>query len=218
MIAWDYNLAFGGMGGANRGGTSTTGTASATSYVNYPIDDPLLSGDMESRPMLAWIFENEEYTQMYHEIMREFIDSYFVSGEFEAFMSDTIALISPYVEKDPTAFCTYEEFQTAAQTLKEFCLLRAESIDGQLDGIIPSTSEGQAADSSALIDASDLDISAMGSNSMGFGMARGGMGNRGQQPMQQGAVVRDGQSVPASTDSENGEQFGNRGQRQGQAK
>ena len=66
------------------------------------------------------------------------------------FFEETLALISPYVEKDPTAFCTYEEFLKGADTLKEFCLLRAESIRGQLDGSIPSTSEGQTADSSAL--------------------------------------------------------------------
>ena len=60
----------------------------------------------------------------------------------------TAALLAPYVQQDPTKFCTYEEFQTAAETLKEFCSLRAQSIAGQLAGTIPATSEGQAADSS----------------------------------------------------------------------
>ena len=60
-------------------------------------------------------------------------------------------MIAPYVEKDPTKFCTYEEFETGAATLSEFCLLRAESVRGQLDGSIPSDSDGQSADSTALI-------------------------------------------------------------------
>ena len=85
-------------------------------------------------------------------------------------------------EKDPTAFCTYEEFLKGAETLKEFCLLRAESIRGQLDGSIPSTSEGQTADSSALIDASHLTVSDMGSQGMGGGngMGFGGWGEKGK--------------------------------------
>ena len=59
--------------------------------------------------------------------------------------------------------------------LETFCLLRAESIAGQLDGTIPATEEGQAADSTALIDASEIDVTAMGSMNAG-----GGMGGRGR--------------------------------------
>ena len=121
--------------------------------------------------MVSWIFSQENYTEAYHKAFADFISSYFESGYFEELFDETIEMISPYVEKDPTAFCTYEEFQSAAETLKEFCLLRAESVKAQLDGTIPSTSSGQAEDSSNLIDASSLDISVMGSNS--FGGARG---------------------------------------------
>lgn len=52
-------------------------------------------------------------------------------------------MLSPYVEKDPTKFCTYEDFEKGAEALKEFCVLRAESVSGQLGGSIPSTSDGQ---------------------------------------------------------------------------
>lgn len=87
-------------------------------------------------------------------------------------MAQTKQLIAPYVEKDPTKFCTYEEFETGIETLEQFCLLRAESVQGQLDGTIPSTSDGQAEGSSALVDASELSISDMGTmnNAMGGGM------------------------------------------------
>lgn len=162
MIPWDYNLAFGGFQGGQ----------DATSMVNYPIDTPVSGGTVDSRPMLAWIFASEEYTQLYHQYFEEFISSYFDSGYFTQMMAQTKALIAPYVEKDPTKFCTYEEFETGIETLEQFCLLRAESIRGQLDGAIPSTSDGQAEDSSALVDASELSISDMGTmnNSMGGGM------------------------------------------------
>ena len=62
--------------------------------------------------MLAWIFESEEYTQLYHEYFSRFISQYFDSGYFEQMFDSVVELISPYVEKDPTAFCTYEEFRT----------------------------------------------------------------------------------------------------------
>lgn len=151
MIPWDYNLAFGGF----------QSSGDAASLVNYPIDTPVSGGSVEDRPMLAWIFASEEYTEQYHEALGKFINEYFDSGYFENMIDSVISMISPYVEKDPTKFCTYEQFQTGAQTLKEFCLLRAESISGQLSGTIGSTSDAQSADT--LIDAGDLKISDMGS-------------------------------------------------------
>ncbi|MBS1348692.1 MAG: spore coat protein CotH, partial [Firmicutes bacterium] len=163
MIPWDYNLAFGGMG--TMGGMS--GTDNATTEVNSPIDSPVSNGDIESRPMIAWIFDSEEYTELYHQYYQQFISDYFDSGYFSEMLNSTLELISTYVAQDPTAFCSYDEFVTAVDTLKEFCLLRAESVSQQLAGTIPSTEEGQQADNSSLIDASHLSLSAMGEFSNG---------------------------------------------------
>ena len=55
------------------------------------------------------------------------------------------------------------------EALEDFCLLRAQSIQGQLEGAIPSTDDGQSADSSSLVDASSVDISAMGTMNNGGG-------------------------------------------------
>lgn len=168
MIPWDYNLAFGGF----------VGGSDSTSMINYPIDSPVSGGDTDSRPMLAWIFSDEEYTGLYHEALSEFIANYFESGYFREEIDRVTALISPYVEKDPTKFCTYDEFTEGVAALKEFCTLRAESVRGQLDGTIPSTSDAQSEDSSALISGSSVSISAMGSMNVGGGMG-GGMQNGG---------------------------------------
>lgn len=166
MIPWDYNLAFGGFESA--GG--------AKSLANYPIDSPVSGGSTEDRPMIAWIFENEEYTGLYHQYFAEFISNYFDSGKFTEMIDSIKAMISPYVEDDPTKFCTTEEFETGIDTLKEFCLLRAQSIQGQLDGSIGSTSETQ--DESTFIETGDIQIADMGNmnNAMGGGMG-GPMGN-----------------------------------------
>ncbi len=152
MIPWDYNLAFGGFQGAQN----------ASALVNYPIDTPVSGGTIDSRPMLAWIFASEEYTEEYHELFAEFIENYFDSDYIPNLIESTKAMIAEYVEKDPTKFCTYEEFESGVTALKEFCTLRAESISGQLDGTIPSTSDGQSEDSSSLIKVDDLNISDMG--------------------------------------------------------
>lgn len=151
MIPWDYNLAFGGF----------QSMGSATSLVNYPIDSPVSGGNLSDRPMIAWIFNNEEYTELYHNYLSEFITSYFDSGYFSEMIDGVNTMIAPYVEKGPTKFCTYEEFEKGITTLKEFCLLRAESVSRQLDGTIGSTSDTQKSDT--LIDAGDLQISDMGS-------------------------------------------------------
>ena len=161
MIPWDYNLAFGGF----------MGSQDATSLVNYPIDTPVSGNSIEDRPMLAWIFADETYTEQYHTYFSQFIASYFESGSFETEFNRVVDMIAPYVEKDPTKFCTYEEFQTGTATLQRFCQLRAQSVRGQLDGTIPSTEEGQQAENTALVDASTLTISDMGS--MGAGMGGG---------------------------------------------
>lgn len=169
MIPWDYNLAFGAFQSA--GG--------ATSLVNYPIDDPVSGGDTSDRPMLAWIFQNEEYTELYHKYFAELISTVFDSGKFAQEFDSVVKMISPYVESDPTKFCTYEDFETGAQTLREFCLKRAESISGQLDGSIGSTNDTQ--ERSTLIDAGSLrisDMGTMGSEGGGDGGA-GGNGNGG---------------------------------------
>lgn len=169
MIPWDYNLAFGGF----------ESRSDAASLINYPIDTPVSGGTVDSRPMLAWILENEEYTELYHQYFSEFIAQYFNSGYFTDMIDTVSGMIAPYVESDPTKFCTYEDFEKGVSALREFCLLRAESVSGQLDGTIPSTSDGQSANPSALIDASRLSISDMGSmnNTMGGG------GPRGHNPM-----------------------------------
>lgn len=195
MIPWDYNLAFGGFDMGGFGGSG------ATSTVNSPIDSPV-SGSLSDRPMVAWIFDSEEYTARYHELYAEFIETVFDSGWFEEELDRVTALIDPYVEADTNGFFTYDQFQTGAAALREFCLLRAESITGQLDGTIPSTSAGQSADSSALVDASSVSLSDMGEFSGGGG---GGMnrGDGGGMPGGRFGGARDGNAQKPGSASQN---------------
>ncbi len=158
MIPWDYNLAFGGFQSGD-----------ASGVVNEPIDTPVSGGGVEDRPMLAWIFSDEKYTALYHQCYEQFLTDWLESGACETLIDRTAALIAPYVEEDPTKFCTYEAFETGVSVLKTFCQLRSESVRGQLEGTVPSTDQGQQADGSALVDVSGLDLSDMGTMGMGGG-------------------------------------------------
>ena len=159
MLPWDYNLAFGTFQGNDAAGA-----------VNDPIDTPLSVTGSGDRPMADWVCSSEEYTALYHRYFQKFLDG----AGCAALIKEAYALIAPYVERDPTKFCTYEEFETGVEALKTFCALRTQSVEGQLAGAIPSTSEGQSADGSALVDASSLSLSDMGT------MGGGGPGGRGE--------------------------------------
>ena len=168
IIPWDYNLAFGGMNGSN-----------AASVINSPIDSPVSTGDTSERPLIAWIFEDGEALAQYHEVYERFVSEWIESGWLVSEISRVEEMIRPSVEADENSFYTVDEFDSAVETLQDYCALRAESIHGQLEGTIPSTSAGQSENSDSLIDVGDLDISSMGSmnNGNGKGFQMPGPGN-----------------------------------------
>jgi len=164
IIPWDYNLSFGGMGGSG----------DATSVVNDAIDTPF-----DGTGFFDALLENEEYRARYHEYLRQLCEEYVDGGRFDEVYNRIRSQIDSLAETDPTAFYTYDEYLTAADLLYRTVKLRAESIEGQLSGVIPSTDDEQREDSSALIDASDIDVSAMGQMDMGGG--RGDSDNSGDE-------------------------------------
>ncbi len=157
ILPWDYNLAF---------ATYSLGMPDpindATLYINYPINTPASGEIMKNRPLYHNLMKNPAYFARYHQLFHQFIRDYFESGYFEAFVRDTLTLIGPYVAQDPTAFCSYEDFKLGVQTIQSFCLLRAESVRGQLSGTIPATIRGQSEDQSQFIDGSSLWLPDMG--------------------------------------------------------
>ena len=170
MLPWDYNLAFGAFAMGNFG----TGDKAA-SLVNAGIDTPLETASVDSRPMWAFIAENEEYLEKYHTVYDELLSGYFENGEFEKQMTALYEMLLPYVKNDPSAFYTEESFTKAFDTLKRFCLLRAESIRAQLEGRLSASTNEQSEESR--IQAADITISDMGS----FGGGAGGQGGPGGQ-------------------------------------
>ena len=152
LIPWDYNLAFGGMGGGD-----------ASSVINDPIADPFSGTNF-----FDTLMENETYHSQYYAYLQQLVSEYIGGGGFDAFYERVRSQIDALVETDPTAFYSYDEYLTAAETLYQVVKLRGQSIQGQLDGTIPSTEAAQRT-SDALVDASALDLSTMGYMNSGGG-------------------------------------------------
>ena len=154
MIPWDYNLAFGSFQ-----------NSSASAAVNDDIDAPLSCTGSGDRPMMDWILQSSTYTQLYHAYFADFLDSVDIS----AMITHAAELIAPYVEQDPTKFCTYEEHLTGVTALQAFCDLRIQSVRAQLGG------DDTPVDTGTL----DLtDLGTMNRGDMGGGFDRSNRGDR----------------------------------------
>lgn len=157
ILPWDYNLAY---------ATYSLGMPDpindSTLYINYPIDTPAAKEIMLNRPLYHYLMQNDDYFKQYHAYFDEFISGYFESGRFEKEVLETTKMIAPYVKKDPTAFISYEDYVKGVETITDFCLLRAESVRKQLDGVIPSTIKGQKNNKSNFVDGSPVWLPDMG--------------------------------------------------------
>ncbi len=170
LLPWDYNMAFGGFQ-----------SASASDTVNFAIDTPVSGVSMEDRPLIDQLLAVPEYLETYHSYLQQLLDDYFADGQFTATVDKLNAMIGTHIKADPSAFNTYDAYQSGVTELKELGSLRAQSVQGQLDGTIPSTTDGQKADGSALVDASSVDMTKLGDMFGGKGgmMQPGGQGGPG---------------------------------------
>ena len=192
IIPWDYNLAFGGF---------QSGSASET--INFPIDTPFSSGvDPEDRQFFMALLENETYLAQYHAYLSQLVEEYVNGGGFDSFYDRVTAQIDELVREDPTSFYTYDEYTAAAAMLKETVKLRAASVQGQLDGSIPSTRDGQSADSSSLIDTSAIDLSVMGVMNGG---GQGDPDDQGRPDVQGGLDSQGGRDGGQNSDTRSGQ-------------
>lgn len=200
VLPWDYNLAWGGF---------QSGTAS--SVVNFPIDTPVSGVEMSARPLLEKLFANEEYLSRYHGYLQQIVDNYFANGQFELNIRALDALIGSYVQNDPTAFCTYEQYQAAVEAFITLGNLRAQSVQGQLDGTVPSTTQAQEDSPDLLIAADAVSISALGSMGGGMGGFGGGRtqgGESAESPNENGqnGTMPEGGESPQGEMPQNGPQ------------
>ena len=157
MLPWDYNLAFGtyalGM---------TDPITDPNVLLNYPILTPAPGEYMTKRPLYHQMMQVDAYYLRYQKLFGWFLAEYVESGELSAALWQAAELIAPYVEADPTAFCSYEDHRLAVETLEQVCLLRAESARGQLEGRYPATLAQQTQRPGEGVDASHVDLRHLG--------------------------------------------------------
>lgn len=124
ILPWDYNMAFGGMGGSD-----------------VLIDEPT-QGALAERPLIAKLLANEEYKTKYHEMIRGMLDGYLQDDTFQARMDELDTMITSYVKADPSAFYTFEQYESGIKSVKTFMSTMASTVSQQLDGTIPSSGDG----------------------------------------------------------------------------
>lgn len=103
------------------------------------------SMDSGEKPLVTTLLENETYRSMYEGYLKEIAEKYFTQGYMTELVTKIHDLIAPYVQNDPTTFCTYEEFEQACSTdptdqysLAYYAVNMAESIENQLNGGEPT--------------------------------------------------------------------------------
>ncbi|MEK5236660.1 CotH kinase family protein [Paenibacillus sp. FSL L8-0470] len=124
ILPWDYNMAFGGMGGSD-----------------VLIDEPT-QGALAERPLVAKLLANEEYKTKYHEMIREMLDGYLQNDTFKARIQELDTMISSYVKADLSAFYTFEQYESGITSVETFMSTMASSVSKQLDGTLPSSGDG----------------------------------------------------------------------------
>ncbi|WNS45868.1 CotH kinase family protein [Paenibacillus sp. MMS20-IR301] len=147
ILPWDYNMAFGGMGGSD-----------------VLIDEPT-QGALAERPLVAKLLANEIYKAKYHEIVRSMLSGYLKDETFQTRINELNTMISGYVKADPSAFYTFEQYESGIEAVKTFMSTMSSTVEQQLDGTLPATNDGNG--------------SGGGMGGGGFGGAGGGMGGGG---------------------------------------
>lgn len=236
ILPWDYNMAFGGLGGDMGGGmgggmgefkrdpagnapdgnvpdvnASADNTPDADNKNNGDaavgktnngkllIDEPT-SGALADRPLVAKLLAVDEYKDEYHNILKEAIEGYLADDNFTARVNELSEMISSYVEADPTAFYTYDQYKQALPQLISSNASQIENIAQQLDGTIPSSGDGSGSGGG------------MGGGKGGAGMGGNRPAMAGGQDTQQDGIDNQGQqganNVPQNQDQADQSQQG----------
>lgn len=95
VVPWDFNMSFGGFGGANS---------------NIGIDTPFISGSLETLPLIGKLLSVSEYKEKYYDYIKQIVK---ILENFEDRVAELKAIITPYVKNDPTSFYTFEDFDKA---------------------------------------------------------------------------------------------------------
>lgn len=138
MLPWDYDQTMGTIGAVGSSGE-------ITEFIKTPIDEPLTNTTLDERPMLKAVLSDAHGKAVYYETLQKLLDEWVYSGYLNSYISEHEEMILPWVESDPNMDKHMDVFEEAVNSVRAFGTLRAESVAGQLAGMIPSTHAGQTA-------------------------------------------------------------------------
>ena len=102
-------------------------------------------GGSNEKPLVDTLLSQDALLAQYESYLAEIAETYFTEAYMSQIVSETAEMIAPYVEKDATAFFTYDEFLEASSadatdpnSLVYFAVFMAESIETQLAGGEPT--------------------------------------------------------------------------------
>ena len=102
-------------------------------------------GGSNEKPLVDTLLSQDALLAQYESYLAEIAETYFTEAYMSQIVSETAEMIAPYVEKDATAFFTYDEFLEASSadatdpnSLVYFAVSMAESIENQLAGGEPT--------------------------------------------------------------------------------
>lgn len=113
------------------------GNALSDSNINFSIYEPVSGITMEERPLINVLLSSDENVSTYETYLSEIASTFLAKEKFTQMVDEVYNLIKPYVEQDPTAFYTVEEFEADVygdNGIIEFASQRSESILAQLSG------------------------------------------------------------------------------------
>lgn len=125
----------GGMGGP--GGMDMAANFLNDDTINFSIVTPVSGTTLEGRPLLNALLSVGEYREQYYKYLDQIATQWFTEDKIGSMTAEIDALISDYVEKDPTKFYTLEQFKegvSGEKSLVQFAVKRAESILAQRSG------------------------------------------------------------------------------------
>ena len=170
LVPWDYNLAFGAFSVESaynsflgdwekKPDIDMAGAMSSDkSYVNWPIDEPVVSAKVSDRPYIQVIFDDPGYVTAYHDAYRAFIKQFLHSGRYEELCNQAFDLIKPYADAGYALYST-EKLEEGKNNVLLYGKLRMESASLQLAGRMPANLEGQSEKHETLLEVDGLDMS-----------------------------------------------------------
>ncbi|MGN1386892.1 MAG: CotH kinase family protein [Bacillus sp. (in: firmicutes)] len=115
--------------------------------INFSITNPVSGTTLEERPLLDALLSVDEYREQYYDYLEEIAESFFTESNMSQITNQLTALLTTYVEQDPTKFTTTEQFlegMSGENSLVEFAVQRADSILKQLSGELVVESETES--------------------------------------------------------------------------